>query len=81
MGFGHRRAAQALEAGFSRQWASRSWSRYATRLTTLTFSLLRSIETGYDEIVVDDPTLYQIAYAATDAPVVAQLMQRVARPS
>ncbi|NLH08503.1 MAG: galactosyldiacylglycerol synthase [Chloroflexi bacterium] len=77
-GFGHRRAAQALEAGFLETVGEQVVVEVRNPLDDPDLpSLLRSIETGYDEIVVDDPTLYQIAYAATDAPVVAQLMQRV----
>jgi 1,2-diacylglycerol 3-beta-galactosyltransferase len=39
--------------------------------------LVRSLETGYDDYVTDDPTLYQLTYMATDAPVVARLIQDV----
>lgn len=77
-GFGHRKAAQAVEAALQ--------DAYGDQIDTVVNNplddpdlpdLFRTIEVTYDGMVTEEPTLYQIAYAATDAPVVAQLMQSV----
>jgi 1,2-diacylglycerol 3-beta-galactosyltransferase len=76
-GFGHRSACRAVEDALCHLDSS---------LDILTGNpvqdpdlpdLIKQLETGYDNVVTDDPTLYQLAYAATDAPVVAKLMQDV----
>lgn len=77
-GFGHRRAAQAIEAALKERTNGDAEIEIRNPLDAPELpDIVRGIETGYDDFVVDDPTLYQIAYAATDAPVVAQLMQSV----
>lgn len=77
-GFGHRRAAQAIEAALKERKGDDIEIEIRNPLDAPELpDIVRGIETGYDDFVVDDPTLYQIAYAATDAPVVAQLMQSV----
>lgn len=77
-GFGHRRAAEALEAALTQ---SSGPNRQVTVINPFQDpalpDLIKQIETGYDEVVIDDPTLYQLAYTATDAPVVARLLQDV----
>lgn len=77
-GFGHRRAAEALEAAFNQLYASKCEATIVNPFQDPALpDLVKLVETGYDEYVVDDPTLYQLAYTATDAPVVAQLLQDV----
>jgi 1,2-diacylglycerol 3-beta-galactosyltransferase len=77
-GFGHRRAAEALEAALTQRYASQCEATIVNPFQDPVLpDLVKLVETGYDEYVVDDPTLYQLAYTATDAPVVAQLLQDV----
>jgi 1,2-diacylglycerol 3-beta-galactosyltransferase len=78
-GFGHRRAAQAIDAALTRRFGEDVETRIENPLDAPELpDILRMIETTYDGIVTDDAMLYQLAYNATDAPVVAGLMQRVA---
>ncbi len=76
-GFGHRRAAEALKAAFDSRHPPCSADIVNPVQDPELPDLLKQIETGYDSIVTDDPTFYQLAYAATDAPVVAQLVQDI----
>lgn len=77
-GFGHRRAAEAIEGALQSTYGDVCSVKLMNPLHDPSLpDLVKSLESGYDEMVVDDPTLYQIAYSATDAPVVAQLMQRI----
>jgi UDP-N-acetylglucosamine:LPS N-acetylglucosamine transferase len=41
-------------------------------------NLIRQLEEGYDEMVVEDPALYTLAYHALDVPVVSDLAKAVA---
>jgi len=77
-GFGHRRAAEAVEGALKDAFPDDCAVKIMNPLHDPSLpDLVKSIESGYDDMVVDDPTFYQIAYSATDAPVVAQLMQRI----
>ncbi len=77
-GFGHRRAAQAMEAALKNLSEAKCETKIFNPLQDPSIpDLIKQIETGYDEVVIDDPRLYQLTYAATDAPVVAQLLQDV----
>jgi 1,2-diacylglycerol 3-beta-galactosyltransferase len=77
-GFGHRRAAEALQAAFEQSYADQCETTIFNPLQDASIpEIVRRIETDYDEVVIDDPTLYQLTYTATDAPVVAQLLQDV----
>ncbi len=77
-GFGHRKAAEAIEAALLRKHKKTCEGEIVNPLQDPSIpDLARQIETGYDEVVIDDPTLYQLAYSATDAPVVARLIQDV----
>jgi 1,2-diacylglycerol 3-beta-galactosyltransferase len=77
-GFGHRRAAEAIAAALDEVCASRCEVEIRNPLHDPDIpDLVKMLELSYDEVVIDDPTLYQLAYSATDAPVVAQLMQKV----
>jgi len=78
-GFGHRRAAEAIKAALEQRLCPASRVTIANPFQDPGLpELLKQIEGGYDDIVTDDPTLYQLAYAATDAPMVAKLIQDVA---
>ncbi len=75
-GFGHRRAAEAVEAAVRDVGGNGCHVSIANPLQEPSIpDLVRSLETSYDEVVTDDPTLYQLTYMATDAPVVARLIQ------
>jgi 1,2-diacylglycerol 3-beta-galactosyltransferase len=75
-GFGHRRAAEAVEAAIKDVGGNGCHVSIANPLQEPSIpDLVRSLETSYDEVVTDDPTLYQLTYMATDAPVVARLIQ------
>src|SRR5574337_1013689 len=77
-GFGHRKAAQALETAFKRAAGDKVKVEIGNALQDPDIpDLVRAIETGYDESVLDDPTLYQLTYNATDAPMVVGLIQEV----
>jgi UDP-N-acetylglucosamine:LPS N-acetylglucosamine transferase len=77
-GFGHRKAAQAIEAALLRLYGDACHVEIANPLQDPSIpDLVRQLETGYDEAVIDDPTLYQLTYSATDAPVVARLIQDI----
>ncbi len=78
-GFGHRSAANALKAAFEDKLNGYANIQIVNPIQDPDLpDLVKQIETGYDGIVTEDPTLYQLAYAATDAPVVAKLLQDVA---
>lgn len=77
-GFGHRKAAEAVEAALLRAYGDICEVAIANPLQDPSIpDLVRQFETGYDGHVIDDPTLYQLTYTATDAPVVARLIQDV----
>lgn len=77
-GFGHRKAAEALAVALERRYSETCTVEIVNPLQDPNLpELARQIETGYDEMVTDDPAFYQLAYSATDAPVVARLIQDV----
>jgi 1,2-diacylglycerol 3-beta-galactosyltransferase len=77
-GFGHRRAAEAVESALKQLYPSQCDVTIASPLHDPSLpELIRLVETGHDHYSTDDPTLYQLAYTATDAPMVAQLLQDV----
>ncbi|MGF1503956.1 MAG: hypothetical protein ACFB51_02295 [Anaerolineae bacterium] len=77
-GFGHRKAAEALAVVFQQTYADEVEVTIANPFDDDEVpDIVRNLESGYDEMVTEDPTFYQLAYAATDAPVVAQLMQQI----
>jgi 1,2-diacylglycerol 3-beta-galactosyltransferase len=76
-GFGHRRAAEAVKTALEEKYAEQCQVTVANPLQNPDVpSVIKQLETGYDEMVMDDPTLYMIGYYATDAPVVSTLVQR-----
>src|SRR5574341_97357 len=77
-GFGHRRASQALETALLRSSGGDCQVTIVNPIMDPSIpEMIKQIETGYDDVVLEDPALYQLAYAATDAPMVAQLLQEV----
>jgi 1,2-diacylglycerol 3-beta-galactosyltransferase len=77
-GYGHRRAAEAIEAAVQELYGDRYQTAIVNPLQDPDIpGLLKRLETDYDEMVTDDPTLYQLAYSATDAPMVVRLIQDV----
>ena len=77
-GFGHRRAAEAIEAALLEVYGEQCQATIINPLQDPSIpDLIRYFETGYDDVVTDDPTLYQIAYTATDAPMVARFIQNM----
>lgn len=75
-GFGHRGAVVAVEAALKNLYGSKVETAIFNPLQDPSIpELVRYLETGYDDYVIDDYRLYQLAWAATDAPVVAQLIQ------
>lgn len=74
-GFGHRRAAEAIEAALVELYGERCEITVVNPLHAADApDIVRQIEAGYDEMVVSDPTLYRIAYQATDAPLVSDII-------
>jgi 1,2-diacylglycerol 3-beta-galactosyltransferase len=77
-GYGHRRAAEAVEAAVQEMHGDRYQTAIVNPLQDPDVpGLIKRLESGYDGMVTDDPTLYQIAYTATDAPMVVRLIQDV----
>lgn len=78
-GFGHRRAAEAIEAALIELYGDRCHVEVMNPLDEADApTLIRQLEEGYDEMVVDDPALYTLAYHALDVPVVSDLAKAVA---
>jgi 1,2-diacylglycerol 3-beta-galactosyltransferase len=77
-GFGHRRAATAVEDALKERYGDVSQVSVINPLQDPDVpSLIKRIETDYDAVVVEDPTLYMLAYHASDAPLVTRLIQDV----
>ncbi len=77
-GFGHRRAAQAVERVIN--------DDYGEQFEAITVNpfehpdlpdLIRTTETSYDTIVTNASSLYQLGYLASDTPTIARAMQDV----
>ncbi|MGD2058060.1 MAG: glycosyltransferase [Anaerolineales bacterium] len=78
-GFGHRRAAEAVEAALNELYGERCQVDILNPLDEADApNLIRQLEEGYDEMVIEDPALYTIAYHALDVPVVSDLAKAVA---
>lgn len=78
-GFGHRRAAEAVEAALIELYDERCKVEVINPLDEADApNLIRQLEEGYDEMVVEDPALYTLAYHALDVPVVSDLAKAVA---
>lgn len=77
-GFGHRKAAEAVEAAINELYGDQCRVNVVNPLHSDDIpTLIRNIEQDYDSVVTDDPDLFMLAYAATDAPVVARLLHDV----
>lgn len=78
-GFGHRRAAEAVESALIELYGNRCHVDVINPLDEADApALIRQLEEGYDEMVVEDPALYTLAYHALDVPVVSDLTKAVA---
>ena len=78
VGFGHRRAAEATKTALLESFGDRCQVTIVNPFQDPEIpNLIRRAEAGYDNVVTDDPALYLLAYTATDAPVVARLVQDV----
>jgi 1,2-diacylglycerol 3-beta-galactosyltransferase len=77
-GFGHRRAAEAIEIALADLYGNQCEVIVVNPLHAADApDIVRQIEAGYDGMVVDDATLYRIAYHATDAPVVSDIISEL----
>ena len=78
-GFGHRKAAEAIESALIELYGDSCHVHVINPLDEADApALIRELEEGYDEMVVDDPALYTLAYHALDVPVVSDLTKAVA---
>lgn len=78
-GFGHRKATEAIRDALLENHSEHCSVSIINPIDDPELpERVRQMETGYDDFVKDDLGLYRLWYAATDAPVVAQLMQEVA---
>lgn len=78
-GLGHRRSAEAIEAAFSELYDDRCQVQVINPLDRASApKLVRQLEKDYDQYVLDDPQLYQLAYQALETPVVSKIAQRLA---
>ncbi|MGD8552841.1 MAG: glycosyltransferase [Anaerolineales bacterium] len=78
-GFGHRRAAEAVEAALVELYGDQCLVEVMNPLDEADApNLIRQLEEGYDEMVIEDPALYTLAYHALDVPVVSDLAKAVA---
>ena len=77
-GFGHRRAARAIQSALALRYGEAVVSDIINPLNNPDIpTVLRLLEQGYDDIVTEGPTFYDISYAATDSPVMARLIRDV----
>lgn len=78
-GFGHRRAAEAIASALTELYAERCQVVVMNPLDEADApNLIRQLEEGYDEMVMEDQTLYNIAYHALEVPVVSEFAKVVA---
>lgn len=78
-GYGHRRAAQAIEAAIQDLYGASCSAVIVNPFEDPDMpQLLKGIEHGYDNMVVHDPGLYLAYYKATNVPAVADFIQDVA---
>lgn len=77
-GFGHRKAAEAVEAAINEVYGDQCRVNVVNPLQADDLpGLIKRMEQDYDTVVTDDPELFMLAYAATNAPVVARLIHDV----
>lgn len=77
-GFGHRRAAEALAAAFRESYGEACKVSIVNPLEEASApEIIRQLEKGYDEMVVETPSLYEISYEALDLPVVSDLVRSI----
>jgi 1,2-diacylglycerol 3-beta-galactosyltransferase len=77
-GFGHRRAAQAVEAALVERYSESCIVNVVNPIEDPDVPhFLKQAESGYDRMVIEDPGLYLLSYKASDTPPVARAMQDV----
>lgn len=77
-GFGHRRAAQAVEAALLERYGEDCIVNVVNPIEDPDVpKFLRQAESGYDRMVIEEPGLYLLSYKASDTPPVARAMQDV----
>lgn len=76
-GFGHRRAAEAVRVALEELYGDDCAIVVENPLHAADVPdiVRRLVEENYDDMVMDDATLYRIAYYAMDAPVVSDLVE------
>jgi 1,2-diacylglycerol 3-beta-galactosyltransferase len=78
-GFGHRRAAQAVEAALNELCDGKFEVIVTNPIEDPQVpQFMRQTESGYDDMVTHEPGLYLLSYKATDIPPVAQAIQDIA---
>lgn len=78
-GLGHRRSAEAIEAALFELYDDRCQVQVINPLDRASApKLIRQLEKDYDEYVLEDPQLYQLAYQALETPVVSKIAQQLA---
>ncbi len=76
-GFGHKKAAEALEAAFKEIAPDDEVFLENPLKDPALPEIARQLEAGYDEVIIEEPLLWNIAYSVTDTPLFAQFMQNV----
>ncbi|MBN1122300.1 MAG: glycosyltransferase [Anaerolineae bacterium] len=77
-GLGHRRAAEAIEAALLELYADQCSVDVVNPIEMADApKLIQQIESGYDELVIEDPVLYRFSYHAMDAPVISDMMRAI----
>jgi 1,2-diacylglycerol 3-beta-galactosyltransferase len=77
-GFGHRRAAQAVEAALLERYGEDCIVDVVNPIEDPDVpKFLRQAESDYDRMVIEEPGLYLLSYKASDTPPVARAMQDV----
>ncbi len=77
-GYGHRSAAYALESALEELYGEKCISMVANPADREDSpDLIRDLEDGYDEMVVQSPMVYQLSYHTLDAPLVSDAVRAV----
>lgn len=77
-GFGHRSAAYAIGAALEELFGSQCEYKVINPTDNAdTPKLIQQLEQGYDEMVVETPELYRLAYHTLDAPLISDVVRKV----
>lgn len=77
-GFGHRSAAYAIGAALEELFGSQCEYKVINPTDNAdTPKLIQQLEEGYDEMVVETPELYRLAYHTLDAPLISDVVRTV----